>query len=162
MNKGILEMIVAGSIMLGIATSTSNTSYAQQQEHKTIKKTEVPKNCEKKCDVAEDNKTCCDMKEPSIKKDMTKYDINPEVIKSVAPTYPTSMVKKGIEGKVYIQMGIDKYGKPTSATIIKSSGYAPLDSSALVAVKQYQFKPAIVKDKAVESMITLPIQYKLK
>jgi TonB family protein len=163
MNKGFLEMIVAGSMLIGVATFTPNNTYAQQHEHNATKKTEVQK---KECDMTKDKKSCCDMKGNEIKNMekgmMMNYDTNPEVIKSVMPVYPSALSKKGIEGKVYVHIGIDKYGKPTSAMVMKSSGYTPLDSSALVAVKQYQFKPAIVKDKAVESMVTIPIEYKLK
>lgn len=157
MKKEFLELIVVGFVLAGVVAFTPNTIYAQKPEHKKeYKMREQKKDCDMK-----DMKNCNMNKENKHKYMMMQYDETPEVIKSAVPVYPESMRKKGIEGRVYICTHVDVYGKPTSVHVAKSSGYESLDSSAMVAAKQYQFKPIMIENKPIETTIKIPFDYKL-
>ena len=69
------------------------------------------------------------------------------------------MFKNGIEGKVYISFFIEKNGAIDLQYIIK--GAKPyLDFEAWKVLKNMQkWNPAIIDDKPVKSLYTLPISF---
>jgi len=161
MNKKILEIIVAANMLVGITAFTSNNIYAQ--EHKTINQTEQ----KNEYFISKAEQDTIREKFPN---SIRYYDTNPAIKKSVMPEYPEAMIKQKAQGKIYLQICLDKYGKigfnkkkgKLSVDILKSSGFTELDDLAIEAAKKYEFSPAIDKDKAVGSIIIIPIEYKLK
>ena len=67
----------------------------------------------------------------------------PSLISRSTPTYPRTARKKGLEGKVIITITIGSTGKVAASYVSQSCGHPSLDSSALSAVRNYRFKPAI-------------------
>jgi protein TonB len=54
-------------------------------------------------------------------------------------------------------------GEPGEVRLHKSSGFDRLDAAAVAAMKQFKFNPARTRwGRAVDSWVTLPIEYALK
>ncbi len=65
-----------------------------------------------------------------------------------------------MEGRVIINVNIDKQGKVRTLQIDKSSGSGLLDSAALESISSWTFKPARRKDgKPVSSMVRIPVRF---
>lgn len=69
-------------------------------------------------------------------------DITPPRLKEVAsPDYTEEAKKKRIEGTVTIEIVVDKKGDVVDAKVVKGLGHG-LDENAIVAVKEWKYKPA--------------------
>lgn len=64
------------------------------------------------------------------------------VATNVAPPYPEEARAAGLQGRVTLRLRIGVDGRVESLKILKSSGTASLDESALATVKQWRFEPA--------------------
>ncbi len=58
------------------------------------------------------------------------------------PVYPQVSREKGEEGKVVCATWIDSSGKATKVEVVKSSGFPPLDQSAMAYLQQATYTPA--------------------
>jgi TonB family protein len=67
----------------------------------------------------------------------TQTDRPVKVIKQVAPVYPDEAQQAGVEGKVVLEVTVEKNGKLSMAKVI--SGPKLLQQAALDAVKQWRF-----------------------
>jgi protein TonB len=74
--------------------------------------------------------------------------------------YPELAKKAGIEGKVFVRALIDESGFVKKVEFI--SGEIIFKESAVQALYQMRFKPAISGDRAVKAWITYPITFKLR
>ena len=92
--------------------------------------------------------------------DFVEVDQQPEVIKKVAPLYPELARKAGLEGAVWVKIWIDTAGKPKQVTILKSDADV-FNQVTIDAAKQFEFKPARIKDRPVSVWVSLPFKYKL-
>ena len=91
------------------------------------------------------------------------YDEPPIPIKEVKPEYPPLAKQAGIEGVVWVKALVDKNGKVRDAIIFKPSGAsAGFEESALAAVKQNEYKPAISNNQPVAVWVVFPIRFTLK
>lgn len=77
------------------------------------------------------------------------------------PTYPESARRKGSEGTVLLRVLVDAQGRAKTIEINKSSGNTALDDSARDAVKRWRFVPAHDGDRAIESWIRIPVDFRL-
>jgi TonB family protein len=75
--------------------------------------------------------------------------------------YPQVAKRAGIEGKVAVRVLVRKDGKPKKNFIIESDSEL-LNKSAVDAVMQAKFLPAIQNGKPLACWITVPISFKLK
>ena len=91
-----------------------------------------------------------------------KLDSVPQRIDSLVPSYPQSEVDKGVGGKYWMKALVNKQGLVRKVTILKSEGgsYA-LAASALLAVRQYRFRPGLSAGKPQACWITFPITFAL-
>lgn len=77
------------------------------------------------------------------------------IVKPVMPIIPQGTV---VADDMRIRFLIDKKGKVKNVFVERSSGYEPVDEAVKDAVKQWEFKPAIGKDKTPhESIIGMTI-----
>jgi TonB family protein len=90
----------------------------------------------------------------------SQFDKAPEVIKQVPPSYPEGAKKEGLEGMLLLKVWIDESGKVSNATVQQSDAKV-FESSALAAVKQWTFKPAILNGKPVAVWVSIPFRFKL-
>lgn len=76
--------------------------------------------------------------------------------------YPVTGQKEGAQGKVIVQMVIEKDGSVDHVSIVRSIT-PELDAEAARVVKSMpKWKPATVKDKAVRCRYTVPVTFKLQ
>ncbi len=94
--------------------------------------------------------------------DVPVVDEMPKPVKTVPPVYPESARKRQQQGTVFVQAKVLKSGKVGTVKVIEGKGVAPdLDQAAVSAVKQWEFRPAMLKDKPVEAWVVVPIAFKL-
>jgi TonB family protein len=80
--------------------------------------------------------------QPAVEAVSLTDDITPPKLREVAtPEYTAEAKKKKIEGSVTLLIVVDKKGEVTNAKVIKGLGYG-LDENAVVAVKEWRYKPA--------------------
>jgi len=85
----------------------------------------------------------------------------PRVITKVDPVYPPEAKAEKVMGSVVLQIQIDEKGKVAEAKASKSPDER-LSKAAIDAVKQWEFEPVIVDDKAVKAKATITINFRLK
>lgn len=82
---------------------------------------------------------------------------------SPSPEYPAVSRRLGEEGRVILRVRVLASGEPGEVRLHKSSGFDRLDAAAVAAMKQFKFNPARTRwGRAVDSWVTLPIEYALK
>ena len=77
------------------------------------------------------------------------------------PAYPEIARREGREGRVLLRVLVDDQGRTKTVEISSSSGSEALDRAAAEAVKRWHFHPARYDDKAVESWLRIPIEFRL-
>lgn len=83
------------------------------------------------------------------------HQVNPEFPESVRNEH------KNLDEDVAIAIIVDQNGNVQDAHIVQSAG-SDLDSSALDAVRQYRFKPALFKGQAVPVKITVVVHFHIQ
>lgn len=78
------------------------------------------------------------------------------------PAYPSFARRQGYEGRVIIRVRVSSMGSVGAAQVVRSSGYAMLDETALSAIKRWRFRPAQQGGKPVEATLNVPITFKLR
>ncbi len=86
----------------------------------------------------------------------------PKVLKKAAPDYPEAARRKKLEGMTVVNLLVNKKGAVESAALVKSSGDAGLDSAAVAAAYQFEFRPGMKNGKPVKFMVKLPFLFRLK
>lgn len=75
--------------------------------------------------------------------------------------YPKKAIKKGVEGKVYVQFVINKKGKVSNVNVLKGSNPL-LDKAAIKVIKKMpKWKPAYQRGKLVNVNYVVPISFML-
>jgi len=92
--------------------------------------------------------------------DYVPYEKPPEAIKQVPAKYPPAAKKEGIEGTVWLKTLVDEEGRVAKVEIQKSEAEV-LNQAAVDAVKQWLFKPAIMKGKPVAVWVSIPFRFVL-
>jgi periplasmic protein TonB len=78
------------------------------------------------------------------------------------PPYPIVARRLGMEGVVLLEIVVAPDGRPTSVRVARSSGYPPLDDSAVRTVREsWRFLPAVRDGQPHESRVTVPIRFRL-
>lgn len=76
--------------------------------------------------------------------------------------YPQAAIERGIQGTVQVNFIIEKDGKLTNATIVKSV-HPLLDDEALKVINASpKWKPAKMRGQKVRSTMTIPVEFKLE
>ncbi len=65
----------------------------------------------------------------------------PTLLEASAPVYPPDAAAQGLEAEVKVQIRIEADGTVSSVQIVEAAG-SGFDEAAIVAAKQYRFKPA--------------------
>jgi protein TonB len=89
-------------------------------------------------------------------------DSPPTPVSKMQPNYPSSLLSKGIGGKVLITCVVDETGKVVSTSIKKSSGNADLDKAAVNAVLKWKFKPAQKAGRNIRATCVVPFNFEVK
>jgi len=83
-------------------------------------------------------------------------------IENPSPLYPVEAVRLGIEGVVTLRVTIGVEGFVSAVEVVNSSGHRILDTAALDAVRQWQFRPAHRDGQPVVWTARLPIRFRLQ
>ena len=78
------------------------------------------------------------------------------------PTYPGLARKRGQEGKVVLQVLVNKEGRVDDLKIDVSSGFRLLDRAAEKAVRKWHFEPARKGEEKMPMWVRVPVSFKLK
>ncbi len=84
---------------------------------------------------------------------------------SAKPTpvsYPKIARKRGLEGKVLIEVWLDEQGNQTKQLLIKSSGHSVLDKRALNTIKEWRFSHQTDQGQAIAHRVQIPINFQLQ
>lgn len=89
----------------------------------------------------------------------------PEIIGGVAKLaaavkYPPIARQAGLEGLVVVKIVVNADGTPSDPEILKSPGSA-LDSAAIDAVMQQEFRPGRQRGRAVAAYMAIPVRFQL-
>jgi protein TonB len=91
------------------------------------------------------------------------FEVPPEAVTQVRPTYPEDAKKAGAEGVVVLQVDINADGTVASAKAVEEvPSFPSLTESAIAAVMQWKFKPAMDHGKPVPVTVALPIRFRLE
>jgi protein TonB len=85
----------------------------------------------------------------------------PRFLRKVIPRYPRLARRLGKEGAVLLKLFIDKEGRLKKVEVIKDDGYG-FASSAVKAVRQSTFLPAIKNGVPVDSEALLTVRFRIK
>lgn len=85
-----------------------------------------------------------------------EYDKNPK------PDYPSIARSRGWQGKVVLRVQISEAGKVEAVAVEQSSGHELLDESALTAVRDWLFVPAVQANQPIASSVLVPIIFSLR
>lgn len=85
----------------------------------------------------------------------------PKLAQEVRVAYPPDARQKGIEGPVVMDLLIDATGRVRDAKLLQGPDES-LNQAALVAVRGFVFKPAMVQDKAVAVRIRYAYRFVLE
>jgi TonB family protein len=83
----------------------------------------------------------------------------PKLVSSAPPIFPPGHAEKNYSGICVVSLVVDASGFPERVNIVKSLG-PDFDRSAMDAVKQYRFEPAIFKGQPVPVSVKLQIDFR--
>ena len=89
-------------------------------------------------------------------------DASPIASSQVLPKYPASALRAGETGTVLVLASIDRTGVPIEVSLDDRSGNRDFDRSALQAVRQWRFQPALRDGKPVAATVRVPVEFALE
>ena len=92
----------------------------------------------------------------------TEPDYRAAYLSNPPPRYPLSARRRGLQGKVVLNVEVLAEGVSGQVSIHVSSGHAVLDNAALQTVKTWRFISARQSGRAVTKWFQVPIQFSLK
>lgn len=76
------------------------------------------------------------------------------------PRYPSGALRRGEGGTVVLRVNVGADGKPEEVEVARHSGSRELDRAALVAVRDWRFRPATRDGREVASVVEQPVEFK--
>jgi protein TonB len=83
-------------------------------------------------------------------------------VSKTPPTYPSSLLSKGIGGRVLVNCTVDDSGRVAGTSIKQSSGHPDLDKAAINAVNKWKFKPASKAGRSIKASCIVPFNFEVK
>ena len=99
---------------------------------------------------------CCPMSEPG-----PAPDVFPTLIRMPRPTYPESMRRSGIEGRVVLKALVNTHGRvvPSSILVLRTTD-AEFSTPAILALSAARFRPARLAGARIDAWITIAVDFK--
>ena len=88
--------------------------------------------------------------------------IQPKPISQPRPVYPALAQRRGLEGKVILQVTVGADGAVRAVAVSHGSSHSSLDEAAVAGVWNWRFLPGQVGGKAKEMTISLPVDFRLR
>ena len=79
----------------------------------------------------------------------------------VAPDYPDTAMRKGIQGYVDVHFTITAQGAVTNVAVITSDPGEVFDRAATDAVRRWRYDPRVVDGQPVDSQSQVRLQFRL-
>jgi len=89
----------------------------------------------------------------------SRYDV--AALNNPKPPYPLAARRQGAEGRVVLRAQVLEDGRCAEVRIVRSSGHALLDESALATVRRWRFVPATRAGTPVAASVDVPISFRL-
>lgn len=89
----------------------------------------------------------------------SRYDV--AALNNPKPPYPLAARRLGVEGRVVLRVHVLADGRSAEVRIVRSSGHALLDESALSTVRRWRFVPATRAGTPVAASVDVPISFRL-
>lgn len=89
-------------------------------------------------------------------------DAPPTPVNKMPPIYPSSLLSKGIGGRVLVSCTVDAGGQVAATSIKQSSGHPDLDKAAINAVNKWKFKPGTKGGRKVKATCIVPFNFEVK
>lgn len=89
-------------------------------------------------------------------------DAPPTPVNKLPPTYPRTLLSKGIGGRVLVSCTVDTNGQVAATSIKQSSGHPDLDKAAINAVNKWKFKPGTKAGRKVKATCIVPFNFEVK
>jgi protein TonB len=86
-------------------------------------------------------------------------DRAPRLLRVVRPNYPSEAFIKKVEGTVLLEIVIDERGSVVRTRVVRSIPL--LDVSAIEAVRQWVFAPALQRGRPVATLALAPVSFRL-
>lgn len=86
----------------------------------------------------------------------------PKIVYKSMPDYPVKAIEGAMQGTAVVKIFILKNGRVGNAVLEQTSGHEILDRSALAAVSQWIFEPAVSQKEAIEAWFRVPVKFQLK
>jgi TonB family protein len=85
----------------------------------------------------------------------------PSLLREVKPDYTEQARQKGVEGDVVMEIVVRRDGSVGDVRVLEGLGYG-LDERAVQAVRQWRFSPAHRKGAAVDVMVEVAMEFKIR
>lgn len=89
----------------------------------------------------------------------SRYDV--AALNNPKPPYPLAARRQGAEGRVVLRAQVLEDGRCAKVHIVRSSGHALLDETALATVRRWRFMPATRAGTPVAASVDVPISFRL-
>lgn len=162
-------------IQVSFVAPSSSNSRSENSYHKKIVDEAKDKNALKNSKVSKQDKGSgkkktlagietsgrVDLKSKAVSAAESEPIFDAEYLNNPAPHYPRLARKRGIQGKVFLNVTVGVDGRAKDVSISHSSGSSILDLAALDAVKQWNFIPAKRSGKTVQASVIVPLEFKI-
>ena len=81
------------------------------------------------------------------------------VVRKVQPEYPTAAKAQPLQGRVRLDVTVDKEGEVDESKLIR--GHPMLAPAAIEAVRQWKYRPYLLNGKTVEMEMTVTVNFDL-
>ena len=132
-----------------------------QEGRINIKKYKMKKDKEEKSIKSSNSYKKTNENKISKKKDLSKANYKIGSINNPHPPYPLIARKKGLQGKLILEVLVNEDGSVKNVRIGKSSGYKILDSVSKQTIEKWIFIPAKKMGRATKDNIRVPIKFVL-
>lgn len=83
------------------------------------------------------------------------------ILSNPKPAYPRQARRRGLEGRVLLEVEVQADGRPGRIDIVASSGHSILDQAALEGLRQWRFQPARRGGRSVDATLRVPVSFRL-
>ncbi|MGO1073697.1 energy transducer TonB [Lysobacter sp. CA199] len=84
----------------------------------------------------------------------------PIASRSPEPRYPATALRRGEAGTVVLRINVGADGVPDDVAVARRSGSRELDRAAMLAVRDWRFKPATRNGREVASVVEQPVEFR--